>query len=320
MVMALLAACKNDKQEKKGYFATKLANIFGGGSSGDSAIVAPLTLHYKVGAKMYYTISSEDETTVETSAKTVKNSSKTTIGLVYEVVKDSANQYLLKLTFDKLHFSKKKEDVEQDLDADNGKVSIDPTERVLGGMKGTSLWVTMTSKGKVLKVDGYKSMSDSLLNATGIAANSQEVALFQTQMEKLVGEEFMKSILEQGAGLFPDKAINEGETWNRKETQTISGLKVNASTTYKLKSIDDGIITMVSETDIDNQATDLQTMGYSVNTSLQGNEDSKFQIESATGFLVNSRQESTLKGTIQMMGQEIPIKIKSIKEVATRKM
>ncbi len=319
-MLGLLAACKTEKQKKKGYFSTKLAQIFGGSSSNDSTTVAPLTLHYKLGAKIYYTISSEDETTVETSAKTVKKDTKTSFGLIYEVVKDSGNQYLLKITFDKIHTHIKKDDVEQDLDADNAKISIDPTERILGGMKGASLWVTMTSMGKILKVDGYKAMSDSLLNATGVAANNQDVASFQKQMEKLVGEEFIKSILEQGAGLFPDKPVYEGDTWNRKETQTIGGLKVNASTTYKLKSIDDGIANLTAETDIDNQEADLQTMGYTVSTSLQGDENSNYQIESTTGFLISSKQESSLKGTIQMMGQEIPIKIKTTKEISTRKM
>lgn len=320
VVVILLVACNNGVQKNKGMFAFKLFKIFGGSKTADSTMALPFSLHYRVGTMMSYTVSTEDETTVETSEKKITNVSKTDIRLVYEVIKDSGSQYLIKLTFDKIHQYSKKDDVEKDLDADNGKISIDPAERILGVMKSAPLWVTMNQKGKVLNVDGYKVMEDSLLKATGVKANNEEVAYFQKKLEKLVDEGFIKNILEQGVGIFPEKPVNEGDKWSRKESQTISGLKMDENTTYKLVSVEDGMINLTAETQIDNQGTDLKTMGYSVNTSLHGDANSSYDIESATGFLVGSKQESTLKGTLQMMGQELPIKIRSTKLVGVRKL
>jgi hypothetical protein len=58
----------------------------------------------------------------------VENTNKSNIGLRYEVMNDSSNEYLLKVSYGKLHIFQKNKDEEKDMDASNASTSYDQVE------------------------------------------------------------------------------------------------------------------------------------------------------------------------------------------------
>ena len=65
------------------------------------------------------------------------------------------------------------------------------------------------------------------------------------------------------------------------------------------------------EGDISSDSSMVNMMGYQVTPNLEGHQHGDFQMESKTGMVVNARITSSVEGTIQMLGRDIPITIES---------
>ena len=62
-----------------------------------------LGLHLKAGSKYYYTINNKTETRLEVNGKKIENSNTSQVGLLYEILSDTAGGFLLRITYDSFH-------------------------------------------------------------------------------------------------------------------------------------------------------------------------------------------------------------------------
>ena len=51
-------------------------------------------------------------------------------------------------------------------------------------------------------------------------------------------------------------------------------------------------------------------MGYAVTGNLQGKRIGEYEVDAKTGMLLKNKVTAKVKGSFQMMGQEIPVTIK----------
>lgn len=286
--------------------------------SGTSTLQYRPGLHLKAGLKYYYTITNETETNLEVKGQKIENTNKLLVGVVYEKVKDTMGGFLLKITYDSITSNIKKGDIKKEMNAANGEGSLDPAERMLGILKGSSLLVSVNDSGKVVSINGYKEITDKLMALMN--TNDEFIRnKMEMQYSGTMGDGFIKQNLEEGLGIFSDSAVHVGDSWKKMETNS-TDMKLNVATTYTLVSLADSIAEINAYSEIKNSNTPIDISGVEVNSNLKGSINSNFKTDLKTGILLKSKTTFSVKGTISQMGMDIPVIIKSVKEVSTRKL
>jgi hypothetical protein len=254
-----------------------------------------------------YSIVNETAIELKVNDKTVDVLHKSDVGLIYDVQKDSAGNFVLNLRYDKIYLFTKNGDNEVELDAAHSAATLDPTERMLGLLKNAKISATINSTGKVLAINGYKELGEKIL-ASFNDENARNMA--KAQWEKVVGEGMIKKNIEQLFSVLPDTTKKVGDVWKRNTLQK-GEIDMNVSSTFTLKEIDGGIATIESEGEMSSEPGESNVMGYTVTNNFQGNQQGEFEVETQTGMVLKNNTTSRLKGAMQLMGKEVPVTMKT---------
>ena len=272
-------------------------------------------INLKPGDSYYYTINSTSETNLKVEGKAVENSNSSLAGLLFEVIKDTANGSLLQVTYDSLHTIIKNGDMKKEMDAPNAAYSLDPTERMLGRLKGSRLTVFIDNKGSIVFVNGYTELTNRLL--ASVEMSSTDKQKMEQQVESLLGEGFLTNNLSQTFGLFPDSAVYVGDSWTKTSKQT-GDLKLDLNTQYTLTSVEDSVAAISSKAIIHGNAMNI--MGYEVRVNVTGKDEGHYNVDMHNGMLIAATSATKIKGTVVMMGREVPVEIKAKKEIKVEKL
>jgi hypothetical protein len=235
------------------------------------------------GSQYYYTISNESNLELEVNDKKMYNQSKSNVGVIYDVKKDSAGNFLLNIRYDKIHLYTKTGDNESDMDADNSKATFNPVEKMLGILKTANIVATINPTGKIVSISGYKELGEQMmagLNTADITTKN----MAQNEWDKVVGEGLVKKNINELFNIFPDSAIKIGDTW-KMHSQEKGQIALNVSSDYKLKDINDGVAEVESKGEMTSDKGEVNMMGTSVKGDLQGKQDGEYEIDTKTGML-----------------------------------
>lgn len=233
------------------------------------------------------------------------------------MVNSTPDSIQIKVTYDQLKFSLKNKEGEKEIDAANSGHSFDNLEKQLAAIKGASMNITLNKKGDVLQVVGSKEIADKLI-ATLHATNPASQARVREQFNKFIGEDFVKNNLATQFKLFPDSTVAVGNTWEIKNIISAE-IGVNAVTKYVFDDMDGSSATVTGSAEIntDNNAT---IMGNEVVTNMKGNQEGRFETDTATGLLMKGETTTSMEGSFQMMGKDIPVSIKIKKHITGKKL
>ena len=299
----LILSCKNNSRQ------------------GDRSAKYNLQLNLHDTARYYYTITNSTTTSATRNDKEIETTNRSEIGMLYEMTKDSTGNYLLKLTYDKLLITLQNQGGIQIIDAAKGADSPDPVEKVLSNIRGSSLLITMQPNGKILQVAGSKEIADKIL----ASISTQEALVRQAiekQISRLVGDQFVQNSVAITAQLLPDSALYIGDSWSR-TTEQISDITFRADTEYTLAAVADSIAEIEMKSGIEDIVmganSGLGAAGYMVTTDLKGKQTGTMKMDVASGMIVAGVTNTTIEGTIQVAGNEVPLTIRMKKEVAAKK-
>jgi hypothetical protein len=269
-----------------------------------------LQLNPSPGSSYYYDITNETEIGIEVDGKDAENINKSNTGIRYKIDKDSSGNFLLTMQFDKIHIYTKNNGTEKKADAGNGIMSVDPVEKMLAMLKDATLTSTVSNTGKIRNVTGYKELGEKILAAFPATDDNTKIAL-ESQWDKVIGQGLLRKNLDQLFQIFPDSAVHLRDTWKLTSKQE-GDLNMTVKNVYTLKAINSDIAIIESEGKItgDNAETGLMGHGATV-ISLQGGQQGEYEMEAKTGMLISSRIKADVKGTIRMMGRQVPVRIKT---------
>jgi hypothetical protein len=116
--------------------------------------------------------------------------------------------------------------------------------------------------------------------------------------------------MEQLFYLFPASAIRVGETWTIESKQK-GDIQFDVVTTYTLQNVRDGIAFIESDGTMTNDKNATVVMGQTVTGNLSGKQEGNYQVDVVSGMLLTSEIHSTVKGTLQIIGREVPVVVKN---------
>jgi hypothetical protein len=270
--------------------------------------VYKLGLNPVIGAKYQYSITNETNVEMEVDEKEVTNNNRSEVGLTYTMNKDSAGNYLVRMIYNTIKLHTKAGDKETKMDAANAAATLDPVERMLGILKNAQITAVVTPTGVVKETRGYKELGEQL--TAGFAdhdGHSKEIAL--NQWEQLVGQGLIKKNMDQLFTIFPDSAVHRGDKW-KLTTDGNGDFGLKSHTFYQLKAINEDIALIESEGDMESDAVTADALpGFASMTDLKGKQQGRYEMDVRTGMLRNCTITSTITGTIQVMGREVPVTI-----------
>jgi hypothetical protein len=282
----------------------------------DSSKTYKLQLNLLPGSKLHYQVSSETDMKIETESKKIENINKTDAGVIYEINKDSAGNFQLKITYDKLHTYTKTGDDEKEMDAANAVTSMDPIEKILGELKNATIRAVVSPQGEVKSVSGYKEIGEKLIQSVG-PEGSYERTIAQKKWEEVAGENTIKKSIDDIFRIFPDSLVHVGDKWKLFSKRS-GELPMLIKSFYKLEEIENDIGLITSAGDIVTDSSSSSLSQYAAN--INGTQKGQYHINVKTGMLLSAEVSAKLQGNVVVMGREVPVKIKSKVKVEGKKL
>lgn len=256
-----------------------------------------------------YNITNETEIDIEAEGKDVNTATTSTITVDYTIGKDSANNLFVGVLFQKIKLLTKSGDAETELDADRASNTYNPVEKMLGDVKSAKLTAVLSPKGETLRVKGYNELGEKIVSGFD-PKDTYGKAMARQQWDQLVGNQMVSGNLDQLFKIFPDSVVHVGDRWTltaRHQAQVV----LNVTSTYTLETIEgDVAVISVKSTTSSDKAASTQT-GYNAVADLQGTQEGEYKVNLKTGMPTSSTMEAETKGTMQVMGREVPMKIKN---------
>lgn len=269
--------------------------------------VYKLKLNPGKGARYYYDINNNAQVKMEVSGKNIENVNRSQTGVFYELKKDSADNLLLDLTYDKVHIYSKNQDEVIEMDAANAETSDDPMEKMLGALTTTHIHATMTPTGEVRSVTGYKEVADKIIESVNNRDASAQL-MIRRRLEQTIGNGLIRGNMDQLFRIFPDSAVHIGDKWKLSSDQP-GPIKLNTKGSFILENIEDGIARITSKGDMSSDSASSNIQGYDVTTNLKGTQEGEYQMDVHTGMLVSARITASVEGTLDMIGRQIPVTV-----------
>src|SRR5258708_15901845 len=122
VLLVLLCSCKTQPDANRHY------------ADGNEKKEYKLTLRPDKGEQYYYDVSNESEVKMEIGDRKVDNINRAHTGVIYMLDRDSANDLLLDMSYDKVHLYSKENDEVTEQNAANAPTSRHPVERILAAM------------------------------------------------------------------------------------------------------------------------------------------------------------------------------------------
>ena len=275
-----------------------------------------LQLQPTPGLQYSYEISNESEMSVEVASKTVENINRSSLALYCKIGRDSSGNFLLTSKYSDIHIYSKNGDTENDYDA-SGEDNLELFSRMLAALENATIITTLTPAGVVKDVKGYDEMGEKFIQSFTATDELQKVEM-KKQWDQVIGKSFIRGNMDQLFKMFPDSAVHVGDKW-KLDTDAVNELNLKIKTIYELKDIDEDITTLESEGILANEKVQGNLMGYDVTANLSGKITGEYEHETKTGMLLKSRVSSKMEGTIEVMGREVPVTIRTLLSITGKK-
>ena len=159
--------------------------------------------------------------------------------------------------------------------------------------------VTLSPKGKVIEIKGLKEILASMQKGNIDAAARR-------LLEGTLDESKMTSNFESAYHIFPDNPVNIGDKWSQKSAfETIFPMDI--TTTYTLKEVKDGIAQIAATADLSVKSDSIEANGTQMKINLTGSCIGMFTMNINTGISTTSTLSMPMKGTMEIMGMEVPV-------------
>ena len=159
--------------------------------------------------------------------------------------------------------------------------------KVNKALVGNKLNLKMNESGKVLSITGFDTIYNKIAASVGPAIkDAKEKAGFvnsfkQSFNEKMLKDQFTKNLL-----LIPAKGAKIGDKWSQSENATPDG-KIKLTTTYTLKSVDDGIAKIAVSGGIPKKSDKQTKEGVTRLMSSELSQNGTITLDQKTGWVKN---------------------------------
>jgi hypothetical protein len=197
-------------------------------------------------------------------------------------------------------------------DSKDSGSSDDIMSKVMGGFVNKSFKMKISPQMRVLEISGMSEIISSFFDSVDVPEFTKNT--IKEQFSKQYGDEAIKESFQTSFMMFPDKPVGVGDSWNETIELTKSfPIKINIS--YTVKERKDGKMTIALKSEIEtNKETSKTDIGNAqMEYKMSGTQDGSIVVDEATGWIVNSKINQKINGTMVITGEgqtlETPLNI-----------
>ncbi len=285
----------------------------------DPAKTYQLKLNPASGSSYAYEVKNENSSVLEIDDKEIKNESSTETQLQCHFDRDSIGNLLLTAAYKKIRLYSKNGDQVTEAEASDEVTPFSATQKILSFLREGKITVTLDEKGQVINMRGYEEVGNKIAAAMDPNDLAGQRAA-KEQWERSFGDALVKKNLDQLFKIFPDSVVAIGDEWKLTSKQG-GDFPIVVTGMYKLKTINEKIAIIGATGKISSGADQVVVPGGGkASIVLTGEQESEFEMEKETGMLIACRIKTNIEGVLQMMGREIPIKIKTTTTIKGKKL
>ena len=177
-----------------------------------------------------------------------------------------------------------------------------PANKSFRALKDAKVSMTVTPEGKVMDVKG----ADELLDRVADASRAEKEGL-----KNFIGKENIKNAMEHTFSYLPAKPVKVGESWTSLFSIE-SPYKLSSNNTYKLVKVENGLAYVdVTGTLTTNGAQKMVSNGMEMLIDLSGTQTGSMVFDENNGMISSSDLVQSMKGKMEVMGQEVPMEVKN---------
>ncbi len=191
-----------------------------------------------------------------------------------------------------------------------------PMGIVLGKMVNKPFQVKINKLGKILEVSNVESLFAGAFE--GVTLPDAQREQMKAQLLQSYGDKAFRGSMEMLTGIFPDKPVAKGATWNidsKVETTMVLALK----SVYKLEDVTPTAYVLSSSATVNSENKDayVTTNGFPMRFDMNGTYVSNVKLDKASGWVIESTIVQDIKGQTFIkesdqlpQGMTIPMEIK----------
>jgi hypothetical protein len=263
----------------------------------------PIRFNPRVGSTYHYELTSETTLTVKGGKKDVDADSKSAMAVNYGVSKDHG-EFVLEMTFQKIHFYQKDGNVVMDADATQAAGASDPTRQVLAAFKAATIFARVHRADYTVAFSGGVEVVDPIVDRNYAEADQAQARTYWRQWAE---QEIIWKNLDPLTWIFPDTAQRIGDHWRIMFTNK-EDINFKIDNHFQLESIKGRIAAIRSEGRISNDPAGTWLLGEPVTGNLTGKEEGVCFVDIATGMPVAMEFSVHVEAVVEKGGREERLK------------
>jgi hypothetical protein len=275
-----------------GIFASSCKSGSEKGSSGSGE--ADLKLNFKPGDKFLYSTKIDQKI----SLTQMSMDQSMLMEMVYAYTGEDSGNKKLTITYDHIVMNMTSPMGSMVYDSKNPKNNEKEMGAALDNLIGKSFSISVAPDGKIVKTEGLEDLIKSQSNSLG--ASNEITGQFSDTV--------VKQMMQTSFDIFPGKVVKVGESWSKKSQMGFSGMSVNVENTYVLKSVEGNKATIAMTSEMNLPKSDKDTAAALV--QMTGKQEGTIDIDISSGQIISGKTTQDIKGTMNVMNQQIPMNIK----------
>jgi hypothetical protein len=223
----------------------------------------------------------------------------------YDITASSGEGQKITVTYERIAMSLKNPMTSVHYDSKDPGNS-DSALSAMAGMLHKPFSMEVTSNGEITKIEGLSAIVNSMGDST-----TEEGRQVRRQMAQGFNDTAIRSMMQQSLNIFPDKPVHVGDTWKKTYTMAMGPMAMKIDNDFKLISVNGNTAHLEVNAKISGGGASNTPETQNMSISLSGDQKGTMDVEVATGLVTDSKLTQNIKGDMSMMGQKMPINIRS---------
>ncbi len=250
------------------------------------------------------------EMNIDMDQEIMGSSTKLGIATYYsmDVMEDDGKVKVLQARYDRFKMDMDlfgmKLNVDTEKPVDTAGASKDPMQmisRLFGAIKGKQFRMKVDAEGKVLEINGFKEIAESIISSMELDAEDQKEVRekMETQFDQQFNDQNIREQFERVLYIFPNKEVKVGDSW-QKSSNMSNKMSGKMNSTYKVAEIEGDMVTLEEKTKIVSADDAME---------VEGEQNGILVVDSRTGLVVTA--DLVMDMTAKAGGMSIDIKAKT---------
>ncbi len=194
-------------------------------------------------------------------------------------------------------------------DTDTAPEEVPLENRSHMAMIGRSINFKLDKHGTVVDVSGVDSLFDAILASIDVGEGDMGMETMKKTLKMTFGDEGIKSMMQSASIQYPDVLIAEGDTWG-KEIGSMANVPIGIDVTYTVDHIDAEKVVLKFDGKITTDKSKAMDLGIiQMEMDLKGDYSGTTEIDRKTGLVLKSDIDQDMKGSMGVMGMNVPMSI-----------